>query len=315
MRRATPSSPRRLPPAPGARRTPQRWGSGPTGPAMLTATCAVGAVLGLLACASTATGTSTKTAAEEAPEPARENAGDEVAAAPETETRTVEDGGDAAAGEAVSASDDAVVILSGGKRWESHEPATLVEAATAARAQRAASGPPVATITDENRDERAARGELTFVSAPAAGAAPDRSPGEEETAPAAKPDGEAYWRTTVRDARVRWRDATQRVDELGARAAELRNAFYAADDPFYRDGVIKTDWDAALSDLATAKAEVAAARADLRRLLDAGRRAGALPGWLREGLELEPDPPRQRDAEPSTVEPVELPMVEEGGRR
>lgn len=284
---------------------------------MLTATCAIGAALGLLACASTATGTSTKTAAEEAPEQARENAGDKAAAAPETETetRTVEDGVDVAAGETVSASDGAVVILSGGKRRESDEPATLVEAAAAAQAQRAASGPPVATITDANRNERAARGELTFVSAPAAGTAPDPSPGEEETAPAAKPDGEAYWRTTVRDARVRWRDATQRVDELGARAAELRHAFYAADDPFYRDGVIKADWDTALSDLTTAKAEVAAARADLRRLLNAGRRAGALPGWLREGLELEPDPPRERDAEPSTVEPVEPPMVEEGGQR
>lgn len=283
---------------------------------MLTATCAIGAALGLLACASTATETSTKTAAEEAPEQARENAGDEAAAAPETETRSVEDGVDAAEGEPVSASDDAVVILSGDKRRESDEPATLVEAATAAQAQRAASGPPVATITDANRNERAARGELTFVSAPAAGAAPAPSPGEEETAPAAKPGGEAYWRTTVRDARVRWRDATQRVDELGARAAELRDAFYATDDPFYRDGVIKADWDAALSDLTTAKAEVAAARADLRRLLNAGRRAGALPGWLREGLELEPDPPREeRDAEPSTVEPVEPPMVEEGGQR
>lgn len=315
MRRATPSSPRRLPPAPGARRTPRRWGSGPAGPALLTATCAVGAALALLACASTATGTSTKTAAEETPEQARENVGDEAAAAPETETRTVEDGVDAAAGEAVSASDDAAVILSGGKRRESDEPATLAEAAAAARTQRAASGPSVASITDANRDERAARGELTFISSPAAGAVPDSSAGEEETAPAAKPGGEAYWRTTVRDARVRWRDATQRVDELGARAAELRNAFYAADDPFYRDGVIKTDWDTALSDLATAKAEVTAARADLRRLLNVGRRAGALPGWLREGLELEPEPPRQRNVEPSTVEPVEPPMVEEGGRR
>lgn len=306
MRRATSSSPRQLPPAPGARSAPRRWGSGPTGSALLTATCAVGAALGLLACASTAPGTSTKTAAEEAPEQARENAGDEAAAATETETRTVEDGVDAAAGEVVSASDDAVVILSGGKRRESDEPTTLAEAAAAAQAQRAASGPPVATITDENRDERAARGELTFVSAPAAGAAPDpSSPGEEETAPAAKPDGEAYWRTTVRDARVRWRDAEQQVEELQARVAELRNAFYAADDPFYREGVVKADWDAALGDLATAKAEVAAARTDLRRLLNAGRRAGALPGWLREGLELEPDPPRQRDAEPSTVEPVE----------
>lgn len=314
MRRATPSPPRRLPPAPGARRTPRRWGSGPGRPALLTATCAVGAALGLLTCASTATETSTKTAAE-APEQTRDSAGDEAAAAAETETRTAEDGADVAAGEAVSASDDAVVILAGGERREPHEPATLVEAAAAARAQRAASGPPAATITDENRHERAARGQLTFVSAPAAGAAPDPSPGEEETAPAAKPGGEAYWRTTVRDTRVRWRDAAQQVEELQARVAELRNAFYAADDPFYRDGVIKADWDAALGDLATAEAEVAAARTDLRRLLDAGRRAGALPGWLREGLELEPDPPRQRDAEPSTVEPVEPTQVEEGGRR
>lgn len=314
MRRARQSPPRPLPPAPGARRTPRRGGSGPVGPAMLTTICAVGAALGLLACASTATETSTKTAVE-APEQTRDSAGDEATTAAETELRTVEDGTDAAAGDTVSASDDAMVILSGGERRESDEPATLAEAAAAAQAQRAASGPPVATITDENRDERAERGQLTFVSAPAAGAAPDPSAGEEETAPAAKPDGEAYWRTTVRDARVRWRDAEQQVEELQARVAELRNAFYAADDPFYREGVIKADWDAALGDLATAKAEVAAARTDLRRLLGAGRRAGALPGWLREGLELEPDPPRERDAEPSTVEPVEPTMVEEGGRR
>lgn len=216
---------------------------------------------------------------------------------------------------AMTTSDDAVVVLSGGERRRPDEPVTLVEAAAAARAQRATGGPPVAMITDEtladeNSEQRPGRGTLTFATTPPA---PATEGGTERAEPAAPRTGEAYWRTTVRQARLRWRDAVQRVEELRTRVAGLRNAFYATDDPAYRGGVIKRDWDAAANEMVAAEAEIVAAREDLRSLLAAGRRAGALPGWLREGLELEPQPPKERrSAGPATLEPVEPPVVEEG---
>jgi hypothetical protein len=58
--------------------------------------------------------------------------------------------------------------------------------------------------------------------------------------------------------------------------------FYSWDDGAYRDGVIKPAWDKAREDLATARRELPLAERTLDDLPDRARRAGALPGWLRE---------------------------------
>ena len=50
------------------------------------------------------------------------------------------------------------------------------------------------------------------------------------------------------------------------------------------------------------------AEADLERFLVEGREAGALPGWLREGSDLEPE---KKAPSPPTAEPKEPVVVEE----
>ena len=67
-----------------------------------------------------------------------------------------------------------------------------------------------------------------------------------------------------------------------AAAHKLENDFYAWDDGQYRDRVIKPAWDRTKEDLEAARKELADAEKDLANLPERARRAGALPGWLRE---------------------------------
>jgi hypothetical protein len=93
---------------------------------------------------------------------------------------------------------------------------------------------------------------------------------------------EAEWRQRARDARARVEGGKQRVDQLEAETKKLENDFYSWDDGNYRDGVIKPAWDKKKEELEAARKELTAAEADLAELPDRARRAGALPGWLRE---------------------------------
>lgn len=265
--------------------------------------------IALLACASGGSGKKPETAAAAAGQEADGAAG-RVAAKTDAQPQAEEAAGESSNGQTVSVQDDdSVIVISAPDAPTAQQPATLVEAAAAARAQRAAAGPPVAVFTDENTQRGRPRDQERGGNPAGASAPTDPL----EIAGGAARAEEDTWRAALRAARLRWRDTARDVEARQTRVAELRNAFYAADDPAYRDGVIKPDWDAALSGLAGAQDEVEAARDDLERLLDAGRRAGALPGWLREGLELEPQP-RERPSEPSTMEPVEPRFVDEERR-
>jgi hypothetical protein len=93
---------------------------------------------------------------------------------------------------------------------------------------------------------------------------------------------ETKWREAARNGRKRVEDAKHRVEELDAAAHKLESDFYAWDDGQYRDRVIKPAWDKTKEDLEAARKELAAAEKDLADLPDRARRAGALPGWLRE---------------------------------
>jgi hypothetical protein len=93
---------------------------------------------------------------------------------------------------------------------------------------------------------------------------------------------EAEWRQRARDARTRVEAAKQRVDQLETDTKKLESDFYSWDDGNYRDGVIKPAWDKKKEELEAARKELSAADADLAELPDRARRAGALPGWLRE---------------------------------
>ncbi len=199
---------------------------------------------------------------------------------------------------------------------EPDETRTLAEAAREAKESRAAEGPPIAVITDETLPEYAT-GELSIAAEkPAAAGAgdrarePDAARADEAAGEPAR--GEAYWRDRVRAARLRWRDLLEEITRLESQVAELRQRFYAEDDGFYRDSQIKPAWDRALDRLAETEDEVRRARENLRTILHEGRLAGALPGWLREGIELEPVV-EEPEEEPGIHEVTEPKVIDEDG--
>jgi hypothetical protein len=93
---------------------------------------------------------------------------------------------------------------------------------------------------------------------------------------------EAEWKEIAAKARKRVSDDKAHVEELTATSKKLENDFYAWDDGQYRDRVIKPAWDRSREELENAKQELAAAEADLTDLPEKARKAGALPGWIRE---------------------------------
>ena len=221
------------------------------------------------------------------------------------------------------------------------------------RRQKEGKRPQIAVITDKNLADYAAKGEVTVATPapPTAPAAPADSAGAQPTAAvaAAKPadpggavpkageagpppatttaeapattaaDGaggprdESYWRTRARDIRQRWHQAADEVTALEKESADLRWKFYAEDDAYYRDQQIKPQWDRVLDDLRRARQDVRAYQRELADFQDEGRRAGALPGWLRDGIELEPEPPAAEPAhrEPPDHQSIEPPVVDE----
>ena len=100
----------------------------------------------------------------------------------------------------------------------------------------------------------------------------------------ASPTGgtEAEWKAASAKARNDVADARARVAELEAASKKLENDFYAWDDGQYRDRVIKPAWDHARGELETARRELTEAERTLADLPERARRAGALPGWIRE---------------------------------
>jgi hypothetical protein len=126
------------------------------------------------------------------------------------------------------------------------------------------------------------------------------------------PRDEAYWRGRAKDVRVRWRQAVDEIGTLEKKAADLRWQFYAEDDPAVRDQQIKPEWDRVLDDLRRARQDARAFEGELADLMEEGRRDGALPGWLGEGVELEPEPAPSRDrGEAQPADSIEPPVVEE----
>lgn len=159
-------------------------------------------------------------------------------------------------------------------------------------------------ITDKNLAEFAEGGNLTYVEGAAAEPpdAPLRGPGSASAAE------EEFWRTGARDLRLEWRESVDRLKELEADAAGLRRRFYAEDDPFVRDGEVKPAWDRALDLIEEEKRNIDRVQEDLAEFLNEGRRAGALPGWLREGIELEPVV--EKDGKLPEVDPREPKVID-----
>jgi hypothetical protein len=113
-----------------------------------------------------------------------------------------------------------------------------------------------------------------------------RGEGKTETAePAAPAPGEgdeAYWRGEARRLHERVDALKETIARLEGEVTKLEADFYSWDDGAYRDRVIKPAWDKAREELTTARKELPVAEKDLADLPDRARKAGALPGWLRE---------------------------------
>ncbi len=180
-------------------------------------------------------------------------------------------------------------VYIGEPETEEEAPPTLAEAAQLARERRAEEGGElVAVITDETLSEYAT-GEISEAAEkPGAQKSAPSDPAASETA--SEKRGEEYWRTRVRDARLSWRDLVEELEQLENESQDLRRRFYAEDDGFYRDSQIKPAWDRALDRLAEVRDQLLLARDRVEIVLQEGRLAGALPGWLREGIEYEPEP-------------------------
>ncbi len=178
-------------------------------------------------------------------------------------------------------------------------PRTLFEASQEARRQRAGrTAPPTTVITNSNIAEQAEGGQLTILT--------ETNEPENIAAPTTT-DGvsEQYWRGEALRLRLNWKAEVEEVSALQTEVAELRRRFYDEDDPFYRDNEIKPAWDRALIAIEEAREEVAEYQDRMDAFLEDGRRSGALPGWLREGIEFEPArskpdtaPERRREEDP-----------------
>lgn len=201
------------------------------------------------------------------------------------------------ASEPTQPNDESVVMIDTGARDLTDRPQTLAEAARAERQRRNVADPTDIVITDKTL-ENYATGDLTVATPSTADRERDAAIAELDKEMAAR---EAYWRGRALEIRQAWRDAYDKIPELEEKTFQLRQAFYREDDGFYRDGEIKPAWDRAIEQLEEARLEVEARQSELATFLEEGREAGALPGWLREGIDLEPRP-----AEP------ESPIVEPG---
>lgn len=148
-------------------------------------------------------------------------------------------------------------------------------------------------ITNESLVTDPQKGKLTTSARPAApppsAAAAARTPGgptpaatEATPTPGGAAQGEDYWRNEARRVRERVAQLRAAIVRLEAETRKQEADFYSWDDGAYRDGVIKPAWDKAREDLATARRELPLAERELDDLPDRARRAGALPGWIRE---------------------------------
>ncbi|HXM69789.1 MAG TPA: hypothetical protein VN970_01550 [Thermoanaerobaculia bacterium] len=189
---------------------------------------------------------------------------------------------------------------------------TLAEAAKAEKVRKAEATPPRIVINNKTIHRYAKGGQLT-VAEPRKKATPasaSQAPSAAAGTPAALVRDEKYWRGRALEIRQRWRKASDRIKELEEDIGLLRRRFYAQDDPYVRDGQIKPAWDHALDELRESRATTQAAKKELTDFLDEGRIAGALPGWLREGVDLEPK--EEKPVDPT--QPVDASIYKDNGQ-
>jgi exonuclease VII small subunit len=158
--------------------------------------------------------------------------------------------------------------------------ADAVRAAGATKKRGAAKGKVV--ITNESLVTDPTKGRLTTSSPRITPQRVSDGGGLTPTPALAEQEAEAYWRDRMHSARARVEELEESVRRFEQESKKLENDFYSWDDGNYRDGVIKPAWDRKREELETARRDLEQARKELADLPEKGRRAGALPGWLRE---------------------------------
>lgn len=206
--------------------------------------------------------------------------------------------------------EDRVVVIDPGDETVVGE-VSLVEVARGEKERRSHAAAPVAVITNRTLPAYAAKGQLTI-------ATPGEQPPSTREVVGDTPEirDERYWRSRGREIRHRWREAVDEIGRLEQNAAGLRRRFYAEADPYRRDGQIKPEWDRVLDHLEQKHTEAELAERELEQFLEAGRQAGALPGWLQDGAEEEPPHKEPSPSPTDAIEPrefgEELPELGEG---
>ena len=145
-------------------------------------------------------------------------------------------------------------------------------------------------ITNDSLTTEPDKGKLTTSTRPAPTPVPPRETASAGNAAQPTPDvsradvgrDEGYWRSEARRLRERVAELKDTIVRLQNESQKLESDFYSWDDGAYRDRVIKPAWDKAREDLVTARRELPNAERDLADLPDRARKAGALPGWIRE---------------------------------
>jgi len=161
---------------------------------------------------------------------------------------------------------------------------SLAQAVRAAKAGKRKESKATVAITNETLVTDPTKGRLTTSSPRPASPAPTSGHEQPRSTPAGSEDssGEVYWRERTHSARARVEELAERVRRFEQESKKLENDFYSWDDGQYRDGVIKPAWDKKREELETARRDLEQAQRELSELPEKARRAGALPGWLRE---------------------------------
>lgn len=176
---------------------------------------------------------------------------------------------------------------------------TLYEASQIAKAKkRQGTKTPIAEINDENIHEYAAQAEIILLEGE-----PAAEPPKLIEAPPSEPGvrDEQYWRNGALELRMGWRRTLDRIGELELESAAWRQQFYAEENPYVRDSQIKPNWDRVLDELGQLRDRAARYEQELDQFITEGQREGAQPGWLAEGIELEPE-----DSEVLNIEKFEV---------
>jgi hypothetical protein len=159
---------------------------------------------------------------------------------------------------------------------------SLADAVRAASAGKKKEAKGRIAITNQTLVTDPRKGKLTTASPRPPAPTPAAVREEVTPTPAPAEEAEAYWRDRMHTAKSRVEDLQDRVRRFEQESKKLENDFYSWDDGQYRDGVIKPAWDRKREELETARRDLQQAEKDLADLPEKARKAGALPGWLRE---------------------------------